>query len=979
LDLDGVQIEVSVNSDMLETTVELWSGDCEGTPTPIDLLGTPNTDEEGNAAGQVGLGGVDGEVDVCAMVMEISGNFAADSITVNFDTEAPGVEIVRPNGVIPDPYVVDASDSLILVVDDENPDDLTCQYTVLVDCELPGQPVELYRSTSSTAIATATCETCTGDETPDAPDCNEDLPGRAVFDEQVLPQTGESAYSLHAEHIDIAANVGVSLEVNVTVDTEPGYVTIVTPTPECGYEFRTPLDPYLFDVRVSSDSKPVILTVYDGDGDETYTTTVDQVGLFYITGVELRLGTNIMRICTTDAYGQTGCTDDPDDSEDDCMYTVIDIPNVTITAPPNGALLGWKDDVDGNDANGFQRNVQVVSDVADGIEVILQIDGVERGRMSYSAPGIAFNAVTLAEGPRAIRASATDGRGEGDDVNNITVDLTPPPEVIDDLGATIISRRGGDIQLGWTAPSDGGSTVHGYDIRCNMTGIANDEAFEAAENYPFGGIPSLPDSAEIAGINDLFVGTETTYYCAVKSMDAAGNESAMSNVAVQPLRFEVLSRQGGSGMTNRFGYAVAAAGDINNDTVEDFLVGTNTQYAYIFFGDADGDISATPDVRISGISGSGFGSKLAGIGYFNNDTIPDIAIGAPQLNLSKGAVYIYLGRETWESVMDNTDADLTFIMDDPSPSTKDDGALFGITVAQAGNFDGDANGLYDVVATAFTWDANRGAAFVLLGRPVITSGTIVNIPGDGTGLVGDFMIEGFEAGGRFGVHASGVGRVNAGDMMDIVVGARDEGGTGKAHLFYGRASSGSGLSTVSASNQTLNSPAGAGGRFGMKVSGLGDIDGDVKNDLMVAAPWYNGGAGVMYIYRNSGAGNFLADPSYTIANSSSAPASDYLGWMVGMGMGFNVVTNGDINGDGVQDILFGAFRYGDGDGEGFAYFGGSLSASMTTEDAVLNFEFQGTGSGGTNDTVNYIGDFNNDGFVDMANTYSTVESNRGQV
>ena len=979
LDLDGVQIEVSVNSDQLETTVELWSGDCEGTPTPIDLLGTPNTDEEGNATGQVGLGGVDGEVDVCAGVIEQSGNFATDSITVNFDTEAPNVEIVRPNGVIPDPYVVDASDSLILMVDDEDDSDTICQYTVLVDCELPGQPVELYRSTSSTALATATCETCTGDETPDAPDCSEDLPGRAVFSQQQLSQAPSIPYSLHATHTDSAANVGVSSELNVIVDTEPGYVTIVTPTPECESEFRTPLDPYLFDVRVSSDSRPVILTVYDGDGVETYTDTVDQIGLFYIPDVQLRQGTNVLMVCTTDVYGQTGCTDDPDDPEDDCTYTVINIPNVVISAPADEALLGWKHDVDGNDANGFQRNVSVVSDVADGTEVILEVDGVEWGRMNYVAPGITFTAVTLMEGSRAIRALATDERGEGDDTNNVTIDLTPPSEVIDDLAASIISRRGGDIQLAWTAPSDGGSAVNEYDIRCNTTGITNNDDFVAAPIYTFGGIPSEPGSDETALLNDLFVGVDTTYYCAVKSMDAAENRSEMSNVTVQPLRFLVETRQGAESTANYFGYSTAAAGDINNDTVEDFIVGSNTNYAYLFFGDAEGDIPETPDVTLTGLSGSLFGYSVAGIGYFDEDAIPDIAIGAPGVNSSKGAVYIYLGRESWSPSMDQTQADITFIMNDPDPSLKDNGALFGLAVAPAGNFDGDESSLNDFIVTAFSWDSNRGAAFILLGRSEITSGTIVNIPGDGTGLEGDFMIEGFEAGDRFGVSATGVGRINAGDLYDVVVGARDAGGTGKAYLFFGRASAGSGLTEISSANQTIESPAEPGDRFGAPVVGVGDVNSDARNDLMVVATRYGDNEGAAFIFLNSAGAEFEATPSYTITNDAVGSVNDLFGITAGMSKGMGFSTNGDINGDGVNDIFCAAYSYGTGGGASFAFFGGTSLASTTTEAATLKFEFQGSGSSGGSMGGNYIGDINGDGFVDMVSAFPYYSSNRGYI
>jgi hypothetical protein len=80
-DIEGVQICVSVRSDQPTATVELWSGDCAGEPTPLDPEGLPITDDQGEAVGQVSLGTTDGGHDICAGVARPSSNSATDSVS----------------------------------------------------------------------------------------------------------------------------------------------------------------------------------------------------------------------------------------------------------------------------------------------------------------------------------------------------------------------------------------------------------------------------------------------------------------------------------------------------------------------------------------------------------------------------------------------------------------------------------------------------------------------------------------------------------------------------------------------------------------------------------------------------------------------------------------------------------------------------------------------------------------------------------
>ncbi len=105
---------------------------------------------------------------------------------------------------------------------------------------------------------------------------------------------------------------------------------------------------------------------------------------------------------------------------------------------------------------------------------------------------------------------------------------TTPPSAVTDLAAADTSASA--IHLTWTAPSDDSGTVASYDLR-QASGAAcpiTDATFAAATAVTTG-TPAAAGSADSADATGL---TASTSYCfALKSSDAAGNVSAISNVA----------------------------------------------------------------------------------------------------------------------------------------------------------------------------------------------------------------------------------------------------------------------------------------------------------------------------------------------------------------------------------------------------------------------------------------------------------------
>ena len=205
---------------------------------------------------------------------------------------------------------------------------------------------------------------------------------------------------------------------------------------------------------------------------------------------------------------------------------------------------------------------------------------------------------------------------------------------------------------------------------------------------------------------------------------------------------------------------------------------------------------------------------------------------------------------------------------------------------------------------------------------------------------------------RYGAIASA--DVNNDGYNDVIVGAAqydtsESEDAGKVYLYLGSAS---GLSIVSVWSSSGDNQAGA--LFGTNVSSAGDVNGDGYEDVIIGAYMYdtvNEDAGKAYLYLGNASG-LAAIPGWTSSGDDQELA----------GYGMVRSAGGDVNGDGYDDVVVGAYNYNFGAGKGYLYLGSSLGLSVIPS---------WTSSG--DDQVNslfglkivFAGDVNNDGYDDV--------------
>ncbi len=467
----------------------------------------------------------------------------------------------------------------------------------------------------------------------------------------------------------------------------------------------------------------------------------------------------------------------------------------------------------------------------------------------------------------------------------------------------------------------------------------------------------------------------------------------------------------GAGFTTAgiaIGARMASIGDVNADGVVDLFIAnptisSNAGQGHLLFLDADGTLDdVTPYVVYNTatnnngcIGSSGFyGQGIAGIGDLNTDGVPDMAVGVSGFYQDtgdrEGALCItYLDADGTPDDTNPTDVfshDTIIEFQAPLRRQSD----FGQSVANIGDIDGD--GIEDIAVggpNVGDWNASvsAGSVFILF---MDADGTLDDtrpwsrISDD----YGSFSAT-LESQDRFGWAVAGLGDVNSDGVEDIAVGAwsDDDGGSGRGAVYLlfldtdgsldaTAGVSGAGYTKFSDTEGGFTATLDDGDAFGYSGGNAGDVNGDGVVDLAIGAPadddgWTDKGA-VSLLYLDTD-GTLDDSTPYTKISQTSGGFTALLD--NGDLFGTSVDGIGDLNGDGVVDLVVGAEDDDDGGTRRGAVYVLFLDADGTLDDSDpfakisdldgdLSLTFTDTMYFGT--SVADIGDLNGDGIRDIA-------------
>ena len=385
------------------------------------------------------------------------------------------------------------------------------------------------------------------------------------------------------------------------------------------------------------------------------------------------------------------------------------------------------------------------------------------------------------------------------------------------------------------------------------------------------------------------------------------------------------------------------------------------------------DLDGTNGFILAGIDGGDrAGRSVSSAGDVNGDGYDDLIIGArfadPNGDRSGETYIVYGGASApgTDGVLDLGALDGTngFIL-----TGIDEGDRSGFSVSAAGDVNGDG---YDdlIIGAGYAdpnGDSNAGETYIVYGgaRAPGTDGVLDLSDLDGTN---GFTLTGIDRGDRSGISVSFAGDVNGDGYDDLIIGAgyADPNGdnrAGETYLVYGGASAPGtdgvlDLSSLNGANGFILTGIDVADFSGRSVSSAGDVNGDGYDDLIIGA----GGAG-------------FDGETYIVYGGARAPGRDGvldLGALDGTNgftltgidfgdfSGSSVSSAGDVNGDGYDDLIIGAWGADpngeNAAGETYVIYGGATGTESLTP----------VTASGTAAADNFTGNAGDDSFTAIA-------------
>lgn len=267
---------------------------------------------------------------------------------------------------------------------------------------------------------------------------------------------------------------------------------------------------------------------------------------------------------------------------------------------------------------------------------------------------------------------------------------------------------------------------------------------------------------------------------------------------------------------------------------------------------------------------------------------------------------------------------------DGSGVTQGGGGLAGV-----GDVNGD--GIGDILFGSPSVNSGAGAAYVVFGKSTDTSPIqLSGVPG-GTSSSG-FAINGVASSGFAGTSVAGLGDLNGDGLGDLLVGAPGSSGqAGAAYVVFGKSADTSPIPlsdvAVGSGGFVVNGAA-SNDRLGQSVASAGDINRDGVTDLLLGAPGAVSGVGKGAAYVVFGKTSASPIGPIDLASFNTAGVDGFVvsnNSVAVDGLGFAVAGAGDLNGDGVSDVLVSAPSTNPSTGKVYAVFSPLLDNNVLAD------------------------------------------------
>ena len=662
------------------------------------------------------------------------------------------------------------------------------------------------------------------------------------------------------------------------------------------------------------------------------------------------------------------------------------------------------------------RSVTIATGAGTGADVVVTAN--DSGVWSALIP----SANLPTSGSVTFTITSSDAAGNtSTETRTVAVDTAPP-------GATLTTATLDPAAESATVQSTEVGVAYLVNTAVTVTNLASIQS--ASDNLWNAVNISNPNTNTLLAATGLVNGLYKLY-----TADAAGNLSVASTttvtIASKPVSATNIEAGVGGFVINstsadgRLGYSVSNAGDVNGDGLDDLLVGSqsgsgvNVTYSYVVFGklntfavDLASVASGVGGFRITSENSGVAGQSLSAIGDINGDGLADVLVGDPTIDgtsaIDLGRSYVVYGKKNTNTVsltdvaagtggfalsgtqrsdnvgfsvsgagdinadgyadllLTSTENGLEYVVFGKANNSSVSMALIeaglggyaitaprsdpyinsGVNVSSAGDVNGD--GLADLVfgtpASVLGSPNTAGTAYIVFGKTTNTKQTF----GDIANGSGGFMVTSDVNAEQLGGSVSGAGDVNGDGLADVIIGAYfaspdGKSRAGKSYVVFGKTNNTTPVNTTDLMNGkggfVINGEATSDGS-GFAVSNAGDVNGDGLADLLVGAYINNPNgvtdAGRAYVVYGKATAAPVELSEIAKGNGGFAinggASNDLLGW--------SVSAAGDINGDGLADLLMGIGRLAIG-GRAYVVLGGTQYATTmdflgTTNDDTLN-------------------------------------------